>query len=284
MAIVKRVRDYKKNTKYCHKKPITNPFLFQTIVASHIYYGQKHYLERERERCFDLRLFKKGSYKLTIGDKEYQINSPCLIFFNHYTNIKLETIEAKEYEEVALYFVGPHLDEYRRAILNDTDTIFIEKYNISFIERTIDKIIDIIENKIDREEISLLIYQLLLNLISVNRKTIYSTPIEKAKSWIDNNYYKKINLNLLCQVVGYSNYYLGRLFKKEVGKSPMEYARNVRIEKGIVLLTTTNKSITAISQEVGFNDRRSFVSQFKKEMGVNPYNYRKEYRKYDEYS
>ena len=64
----------------------------------------------------------------------------------------------------------------------------------------------------------------------------------------------------------------------------MEYLRTVRIEKGIVLLTTTNESITSISQTVGFNDRRSFVSQFKEDMGLTPDNYRKEYRKYDDYS
>lgn len=284
MAVVKRIRDYKKNAKYCHIKPISNPFLFQPVVVSHIYYGKKHYLEREKERCFDLRLFKKGSYKLTIGDKEYVINSPCVIFFNHYTKIKLETISGEDFEEVTLYFVGPHLDEYKRAILNDSDTIFVEKYNAALIEKTIDKIVTIIDNRINREEMSSLIYQLLLNLISVNRKTIYSKPVEKAKSWIDNNYQEKISLNSLSKEVGYSSYYLGRLFKKEVGKSPMDYLRTVRIEKGIVLLTTTNESITSISQEVGFNDRRSFVARFKEEMGLTPDKYRKEYRKYDDYS
>ncbi len=284
MALIKRVRDFHKESKAYHTKPISNPFLYQPTVAAHLYYGKRHYLEREKEKCYDIRFFKKGLFRLTIGEKEYEINGPGFLFFNHYSRIKLETIGEGEHEEVALYIVGPHLDEYHKNIVSNESEIFVEKYDSTFYEECVDEIINIIETGIDREKISILIYQMLLNLVNLNKRTTLSLPVERIKKWIDENYYLKINNALLSQVAGYSEFYFERLFKKEVGLSPIEYVRNVRLEKGLILLTSTSKTITLISQEVGFNDRRSFVTYFKNKMGINPYQYRKEYKEYDEYS
>ena len=279
MAIVERVRDYSGDSIVKYIKNVKNPFLFQVYMACHTKYGKSHYLERKQESTYDLRLFKKGTFLLTVGGIDRYITSPAMLLFDHYSTIKVRPIEGEDFEEFALYFTGPHIDEYVNAIIPEPGNIFVRNYNADFFAKTLDEIFEIMDTSKDRERISMLLYALLLDLVKLNKTTTYSLPIQKTKKWLEDNYNKDLKLANISEYVGYSNYYLDRLFKKEVGVSPMEYVRKIRLEKGLILLTTTSKTITTISQEVGFADRRSFVTYFKEKMGVTPNEYKKEYLK-----
>lgn len=67
--------------------------------------------------------------------------------------------------------------------------------------------------------------------------------------------------------------YLRKLFKKEVGLTPLEYMTQLRMKRACVLLTmqgAENYSISEIAQLCGFDDPLYFSRVFKKKYGVSP--------------
>ncbi|MFZ0575966.1 MAG: AraC family transcriptional regulator, partial [Psychrobacillus psychrotolerans] len=53
----------------------------------------------------------------------------------------------------------------------------------------------------------------------------YSEITRKTVSYIESNLTENINLDSFTSVIGYSKFHLSRLFKKDTGKSIVEYIR-----------------------------------------------------------
>lgn len=63
-------------------------------------------------------------------------------------------------------------------------------------------------------------------------------------------------------------------FKREIGRTPSEYIRHVRLEHAAILLTTTNMSIKEIWSSIGYNHHSNFDHDFKRSFNVSPRDYR----------
>lgn len=100
-------------------------------------------------------------------------------------------------------------------------------------------------------------------------------PIRQAMQYIDKHYNEKIALEELADLVGLNEAYFSTLFKKETGINFSAYLVNVRMEKAKELLRTTNETIAAIGEYVGYKDSRYFSQMFTKQVGIKPALYRK---------
>jgi AraC-like DNA-binding protein len=94
--------------------------------------------------------------------------------------------------------------------------------------------------------------------------------IQKAIEYIKDNYNKKITLQELAIVSSLSWQHLIELFKKETGKTPVQFINEYRIKKSIELLKNSNITIEEICSQVGYNDERYFRRIFKYYTGVSP--------------
>ena len=72
-----------------------------------------------------------------------------------------------------------------------------------------------------------------------------------------------------------SRSYLSKKFKSSTGFGFKEYMINIRIKKACELLLGTDKTITEIAFECGFNDSNYFGDAFRRVKGVSPHKYRK---------
>ena len=70
--------------------------------------------------------------------------------------------------------------------------------------------------------------------------------------------------------------YISQLFKKEAGVTFVHYVTQKRVDDAKKLLVTTQKTLSDIAIEVGFNDSFYFIKTFKKFVGVTPGQYRME--------
>lgn len=95
--------------------------------------------------------------------------------------------------------------------------------------------------------------------------------IARTIELIHGNYQTGLSLNDLARTANLSPYHFSRIFKAEVGKTPMEYLVDVKINHAKELLQKyKDKSITEICFESGFNNLSHFSRTFFKKVGVTP--------------
>ncbi len=98
--------------------------------------------------------------------------------------------------------------------------------------------------------------------------------VEKIEQLIRENVQREWSLLELAQAVNLSIWRLSHIFAAEVGKSPIQYLRQLRMERARYLLETSFLSVKEIAYQVGVNDESHFVRNFKKVYGDAPTRYR----------
>jgi len=86
---------------------------------------------------------------------------------------------------------------------------------------------------------------------------------------------RDFSLDELARLVNLSPSRLRSLFAKEVGLSPIQYLRMLRMEQARRLLEQTWLGIKQIVLQVGLNDRSHFEREFKRAQGMTPVQYRR---------
>ena len=90
-----------------------------------------------------------------------------------------------------------------------------------------------------------------------------------VRNYIDNNYEKNLNLDLLSRFRFVSKFHLLRLFKRYYGLTPRQYLIDKRIEKSKEKLKN-GMSVTETCFAVGFESLGSFSTLFKTKTGKSP--------------
>jgi len=103
--------------------------------------------------------------------------------------------------------------------------------------------------------------------------------IKKVLSYIRDNINKKIEIDDLAKISCLSKDHLIRVFKAEVGQTPLNYITQRKLDLAQLLLTTTETPIKQIGQEIGYDDNSYFNRIFKNKLGVTPQNYRESKKK-----
>ena len=101
--------------------------------------------------------------------------------------------------------------------------------------------------------------------------------LKTVLEYIQVNFSSPIRLSVLARLVSMSEAYFCRFFKEITARSPIDYINQVRIQKAAVLLMNTDKKMTDIALDVGFNTPSYFISVFKGHFGCTPTEYRKRY-------
>jgi len=92
----------------------------------------------------------------------------------------------------------------------------------------------------------------------------HSTPVETAVCFMHNGHRNSsLDLADVARHAHLSEAHFGRLFRAEVGVSPMQYLRDVRLNRARELLHRTRLTIGEIAHEVGFRDPAYFSRVFK---------------------
>ena len=71
-----------------------------------------------------------------------------------------------------------------------------------------------------------------------------------------------------------SPYHFLRSFRHVVGMTPYQFVLRIRLHRAAVLLRRTDKRVSAIAYDAGFNDLSTFNHRFRRVMGDNPGIYR----------
>lgn len=122
-----------------------------------------------------------------------------------------------------------------------------------------------------------------VNLVSAVMDAVYAEKetdgfVQKSIQYMKNHVEEDISREDLAAFVKLNPAYLSRLFKKETGKSLIDYLIETKMDRGKQLLDLTDMTVSSIALQVGYSNFSHFTKMFKKQYGVNPQDYRQRTR------
>ena len=96
----------------------------------------------------------------------------------------------------------------------------------------------------------------------------------QVKEYLDTNYTKTVDLELIGKALGMSPYYISHVFKNVIGYSPIKYLTLRRIGEAQSLLQNSEMTAADISEYLGYCNPCQFNTMFKKYVGLTPLQYR----------
>ena len=98
--------------------------------------------------------------------------------------------------------------------------------------------------------------------------------IGEAISHLERNIHREVNLEELASIAHMSQRSFLRVFQSATGTSPLAWVIEQRINRACHLLRHTDRRVTEVAFDVGFNDSNYFSRQFRKIAGLSPRDYR----------
>ncbi|NCA97968.1 MAG: response regulator [Clostridia bacterium] len=101
-----------------------------------------------------------------------------------------------------------------------------------------------------------------------------------AQTYIKDHYAdSQLSLMAVSNHANISLSYFSQIFKEETGKTFVEFLTEVRMEKAKELLRNTDRMLYDIAERVGYDNPAYFTVAFKKQVGLSPRDYRKQFGK-----
>ncbi len=143
--------------------------------------------------------------------------------------------------------------------------------------KDIASLLKLIEKSESAEELNSLLEEVAIKIAekvnNYNNKSI-KLILRKAIDYIQDHYNEQVTLNEVAENIYVSTFYISRMFKKELGKSFVDYLNDVRIEKSKELLKDVRYKTYEVAEIVGISDPHYFSKLFKKYSGMTPSEYR----------
>ncbi len=106
-----------------------------------------------------------------------------------------------------------------------------------------------------------------------------SRRIQKVKQFIDEHYTEELGLSQIADLAGMSPVAFSRFFRQRTGGTLTDYIVDIRLGHAARLLVDTDKNVSEICYECGFNNLSNFNRAFKSKRGSSPREFREKYKK-----
>ncbi|MHA6485465.1 response regulator transcription factor [Paenibacillus sp. strain BS8-2] len=93
--------------------------------------------------------------------------------------------------------------------------------------------------------------------------------------FLEEHYAEDISLKRMAELISMDASYVSDLFKRKTGMTLTHYIQQRRIQAAKMLLSETERTVSDIGQQVGFENDNYFIKIFKRWCNVTPNEYRK---------
>jgi transcriptional regulator GlxA family with amidase domain len=98
--------------------------------------------------------------------------------------------------------------------------------------------------------------------------------VQAAASLMHKSFERELSVGDMARAVNLSPSHFSHLFKAEIGVSPLQYLKSLRMRKAKELLDTTFLNVKQVMNRVGVKDKCNFARDFKKAYGLTPARYK----------
>lgn len=232
----------------------------------------------------ELALVFEGHTRITVDSKAYDVHGgdAFVVFPNQIHSF--ETLTREQY--VLLKFNPDILPEFLPQLNSclPTENVIPHAAEDPLLSRTILALSDVYyASEPFREEILrgyLLIFfgSLLPKMELHNIQSRDYNLLGMIMNYCISNYNQDLSLSMLEKDLHLSKYYISHVLSSKLHIGFNDYINSLRVSAACKLLAQSEKSITEISEEVGFNTLRTFNRAFLKSQGITPSEYRKNRR------
>ena len=102
------------------------------------------------------------------------------------------------------------------------------------------------------------------------------SPVYPALAYLFSHRGEMLRMSQMAELCHLSASYFSKLFLRELGENFTDYVKRQKVRWAKEMLRGTSKSVTEISDELGFLDSSYFIKVFKAFEGITPLSYRQE--------
>lgn len=102
--------------------------------------------------------------------------------------------------------------------------------------------------------------------------------VRRAQEWLTRNYTCRNPVGDVVAQTGLPERTFKRRFKSATGFAPLEYVQSLRLEAASEMLERTDEPVEEIAYRVGYEDLTFFRRLFRRQKGVTPAAYRRQFR------
>lgn len=102
----------------------------------------------------------------------------------------------------------------------------------------------------------------------------YQERVLRALVYLQNRLDDPVDLDQLASVACFSPYHFHRIFRGVTGEPLMEHIRRLRLERAAQRLKSTNRAVTDIAFEAGYETHEAFTRAFRSMFGDSPSGFR----------
>lgn len=274
---------------------LKNAIFVERVLRKDPYIMPKYHFHEEYEIYYLI----QGERYYFIKDKTYHVKKGDLIFIDRNILHKTADVEKPGHERYLINLRKDFLDSFPYYISEKLFQFFSAEKCI--ITPALDEKIKIesIFDEMYKEYLSLgseppiylqtLVIQLLYFINKIvsknvnqpsnfyNINNIAHLRILEVVEYINIHFKEPLSLSELSQHFFFSPFYLSRLFKKVTGFSLIEYINSIRVKEAQELLKNSDKKISDIALEVGYDNITHFERVFKQITNLSPRAYKNKY-------
>ncbi|PWK23307.1 AraC-like DNA-binding protein [Arcicella aurantiaca] len=247
--------------------PLKNEVFFEEHAVIFVLEGEKKFVSPTQTihvRKGHIVFIRRGYYLM---QETIDTNYRSLVFFFN--------------EKLLKEFVGQHLELFENVPLNHENSSALLVFEIT---ESLNKFTDSIfpyfhhETKYLNHFLRLKLQELLLHILEIDGSGHFKSILfrlykgEKVDlEYLMNSYYlKPLSLEELSRLSGRSLSAFKRDFQDNFHTSPALWIKNKRLEYAYLQLEKTNKNVSEISMEIGYESVSHFIKAFKEKFGKTP--------------
>ncbi|TJY44483.1 AraC family transcriptional regulator [Cohnella pontilimi] len=101
-----------------------------------------------------------------------------------------------------------------------------------------------------------------------------ASQVDRAARWLEAQLTQSVSIAEMAKELGYHRTHLSKLFRKDMGMSPVRYLQKIRMERAKLLLREP-LTVEQVAASVGYADPLYFSKAFKRWVGRTPTDFRK---------
>jgi AraC-like DNA-binding protein len=264
------------------------------------YYPENNPPSLHYHNFLELGYCEHGSGIFIIDGKPVSFSGRCTsIIYPGQVHIAKSTSEGKSYWHFLYIDAQKLFHSYPAGLLSSVKAMSYKKYNYPCLipfetdKEMFETVVSILNEAAKAgnnflEAIQGMLYALLVmhgrymtpkNAGEMENEDLLLGDMGRVINYINTNYMKNISIEDLASNGCMSKATLQRKLNAFIGKSPMQYIHELRLNQAAIMLQDPNERIIDIASEVGYHTLSCFNRKFLAFYGVSPSKYRKDKQK-----